>query len=59
MKFLEDCDTLEDNFGKYRHFCNSLNFFFSSAFALSRRASTVNEEDNDAGSFAEPAPKRR
>jgi hypothetical protein len=58
MKFLEDCDTLEDNFGKYRHFCNSI-IFFSTAFALSRRASTVNEEDNNAGSFAEPAPKRR
>jgi hypothetical protein len=26
---------------------------------MSRRASTVNEEDNDAGLFAEPAPKRR
>lgn len=51
MKFLSECDSLDDNF----------------AFALSRRVSTVSnggeeedaEEEKKKPEFLEPAPKRR
>ena len=61
MKFLSECDSLDDNFGKDTLYSTAL------AFALSRRTSTVSntgeeeeqEEKKKKPEFLEPAPKRR
>ena len=63
MKFLSECDSLDDNFGK------DIILTLYIAFALSRRASTVSnggaeeeedgEEEKKKPEFLEPAPKRR